>query len=144
MEIKTVCVAVDGSEVTKEVLDVVATEAQLPSVQRIAVACALPSAVAVADGVMNFPAGAVDEMAQVGKRILEDAEIQLANVSCKVETYLLRGRDAAETLTAFFEEQRCDLVIMGNRGLGGVKGYLGSVSRKVLLHAACPVLIVKG
>lgn len=144
MEIKTIGVAVDGSEVTAAVLDMAAAEAGLAGVERVAVACALPSAVAVADGVVNFPASAVDEMARTANSVLERAEKRLAEAPCTVETYLLRGRDTAETLTAFFEEQGCDLVVMGNRGLGGVKGYLGSVSRKVLLHAGCPVVIVKG
>lgn len=62
---------------------------------------------------------------------------------CTVETFVLRGRDVAETLSTFFREQRCGLVVMGSRGQGGVKGYMGSVSRKVLLNAACPV-VVKG
>ncbi len=144
MEIKTIGVAVDGSEVTEAVLDMVAAQSKLEGVERVAVACSMPSAIAAADGVVNFPASAVDEMAQTGKRVLADAEERLADAPCTVDTYLLRGRDAAETLTAFFEEQHCDLIVMGNRGLGGVKGYLGSVSRKVLLHASCPVVIVKG
>ncbi len=37
-----------------------------------------------------------------------------------------------------------DLVIVGSRGLGGVKEFmLGSVSHSVARHASVPVLIVK-
>ena len=37
-----------------------------------------------------------------------------------------------------------DLIIMGNRGLGMVKGLaFGSVSSYVLKHANCPVLVTK-
>jgi nucleotide-binding universal stress UspA family protein len=36
-----------------------------------------------------------------------------------------------------------DLVVVGSRGLGGVKGaVLGSVSHQVSLHATCPVVVV--
>lgn len=39
---------------------------------------------------------------------------------------------------------RAQLVVLGNRGLGGVQRVmLGSVSEHVLLHADCPVLIAK-
>lgn len=143
MDVKTIGVAVDGSAATESVLDVAEFVANHDGVERVAIACAMPSAVTVADGVMNFPAAAVDEMARTAQDLLERAEKRLADVPCAVETYLLRGHDIAETLTSFFETKQCDLVVMGNRGLGGVKGYLGSVSRKVLLCSSCPVLVVK-
>lgn len=143
MDIHTIGVAIDGSEASNAVLEMVSLQAQLEGVERVAVACALPSSLAVADGIVNFPASAVDQMTNVGKEVLTKAEEALSNVSCTVETYLLTGRDTAETLSAFFDEQNCDLLVIGNRGLGGVKGYLGSVSRKVLLHAKCPVVVVK-
>lgn len=39
---------------------------------------------------------------------------------------------------------RFDLVVIGSRGLGEVKGWLlGSVSRRVVRHARCPVLVIK-
>lgn len=43
---------------------------------------------------------------------------------------------AAEALDA-------DLIVLGSRGLRGVKGMLGSVSRNILAHSPCSVLIAK-
>jgi len=41
-------------------------------------------------------------------------------------------------------EQQCDLIIMGSRGLTGIKEFfLGSVSHYVVQRSSCPVLIVK-
>jgi nucleotide-binding universal stress UspA family protein len=42
------------------------------------------------------------------------------------------------------EHRGADLVVLGSRGLGGVRRLvLGSVSESVLTHAACSVLIVR-
>ncbi|MEM2981913.1 MAG: universal stress protein, partial [Candidatus Bathyarchaeia archaeon] len=42
------------------------------------------------------------------------------------------------------KEEKTDLIIIGSRGLSGVKRFLlGSVSNRVSHHAPCPVLIVR-
>ena len=42
------------------------------------------------------------------------------------------------------EEQGCDLIVMGSRGLGPLKGiFMGSVSSYMVSRSKCPVLIVK-
>ena len=44
----------------------------------------------------------------------------------------------------FAESNNIDLIIMGSRGLGVVKGVLlGSVSQYVVEQAKCPVMVVK-
>ena len=48
-----------------------------------------------------------------------------------------------EQIVAFADEHACDLIVMGSRGLGALRGILGSVSSHVLREAAVPVLIVK-
>jgi nucleotide-binding universal stress UspA family protein len=60
-----------------------------------------------------------------------------------VETFARQG-DAADAILDVAEEQHCDLVIVGNRGLTGAKRFLlGSVPSKVSHHAPCSVLIVR-
>lgn len=47
-------------------------------------------------------------------------------------------------IAAEAEKAGADLIVMGNRGLGTLKGLLlGSVSTYVVSHAGCSVLIVK-
>lgn len=43
----------------------------------------------------------------------------------------------------YVEDNACDLVVMGSRGLGGVRSILGSVSYSVLHNLDVPVTIVK-
>jgi nucleotide-binding universal stress UspA family protein len=41
-------------------------------------------------------------------------------------------------------EGDCDIIVIGSRGLGGIKEFLlGSTSHRVADEAPCPVLIVK-
>jgi nucleotide-binding universal stress UspA family protein len=59
------------------------------------------------------------------------------------ETHLRMGAVALE-IVALAEELGADLIVMGSRGLGGVRRVLmGSVSDSVVRHAHCPVMIVR-
>jgi nucleotide-binding universal stress UspA family protein len=59
------------------------------------------------------------------------------------ETHLTRGRPDTE-LVHLSEEIDAGLIVMGSRGLGGVRrALMGSVSDSVVRHAHCPVLVVR-
>jgi nucleotide-binding universal stress UspA family protein len=76
--------------------------------------------------------------------LLEHAreEAQGAGVA-EVETFARQG-DAADAIIDVAEEQHCDLVVVGNKGMTGAKRFLlGSVPNKVSHHAPCSVLIVR-
>ena len=61
----------------------------------------------------------------------------------KVESFLLQG-DPADKITEFASERGVDMIVMGSRGLGGIKQmFLGSVSRAVCNVAACTCVTVK-
>ena len=69
-------------------------------------------------------------------------EAQGAGVE-QVETFARQG-DAADAIIDVAEEQRSDLIVVGNRGMTGAKRFLlGSVPNKVSHHAPCSVLIVR-
>lgn len=56
---------------------------------------------------------------------------------------LLRG-DPASTIIRYSEDKGFDLIVMGSRGLSGIKGlFLGSVSYKVSKRAKASILITK-
>jgi len=53
------------------------------------------------------------------------------------------GNPAAE-IVELAEELGVGLVVVGSRGLGGVRrALMGSVSDSVVRHAHCPVLVVR-
>jgi nucleotide-binding universal stress UspA family protein len=73
---------------------------------------------------------------------LARADAQGAGVTA-VETFARQG-DAADAIIDVAEEQRTDLIVVGNRGMTGAKRFLlGSVPNKVSHHAPCSVLIVR-
>jgi nucleotide-binding universal stress UspA family protein len=76
--------------------------------------------------------------------LLEEAheDARIAGVT-QVETFARQG-DAADAILDVAEEQRSDLIVVGNRGMTGAKRFLlGSVPNKVSHHAPCSVLIVR-
>ena len=71
-----------------------------------------------------------------------EREAEQAGVT-NVETFARQG-DAADAILDVAEEQRSDLIVVGNRGMTGAKRFLlGSVPNKVSHHAPCSVLIVR-
>jgi nucleotide-binding universal stress UspA family protein len=61
----------------------------------------------------------------------------------EVETFACQG-DAADAVLDVAEEERTDLIVVGNKGMAGAKRFLlGSVPNKVSHHAPCSVLIVR-
>lgn len=76
--------------------------------------------------------------------LLEAAEREAEQAGViNVETFARQG-DAADAILDVAEEQRSDLIVVGNRGMTGAKRFLlGSVPNKVSHHAPCSVLIVR-
>ena len=77
-----------------------------------------------------------------------DATLQAAaepaqEAGVDVETFARQG-DPADAILDVAEEQRADLIVVGNKGMTGAKRFLlGSVPNKVSHHAPCSVLIVR-
>ena len=80
---------------------------------------------------------------ELGKNILSKCSEIAKNKGLIVNTVLLKGNPASIILD-FYRNEKYDLIIMGNRGLGEIKEViLGSVSSKILHNSSCPVLLIK-
>lgn len=74
--------------------------------------------------------------------VLEQATSRLSRVELPITTVSRLG-DAADVLIAVAAEIDADLIVIGNRGLTGVRRYLlGGVADRVAHHAPCGVHIV--
>jgi nucleotide-binding universal stress UspA family protein len=81
------------------------------------------------------------EKAQVRLDALEE---QFRRLGRPTSTHLRPG-DPASVLLDLVTEDGADLIAVGSSGMGAIERFLlGSVSTKVLQHAPCSVLIVKG
>ncbi len=77
-----------------------------------------------------------------GQAVLDSAKKILGSTTFKVHEELMEGSEA-EAILKIAENHRAELIVMGTRGFGAVKGMLvGSVSRKVIHLSTCPVMVV--
>lgn len=85
----------------------------------------------------------------------EDVDIEAQNMSKRLEKilkdekveYVLkseRSTDVPNAINENAEKENCEMIVIGNRGVGRVRGFLlGSVAEKVVSTSQRSVLIVK-
>ena len=92
----------------------------------------------------EFSLRAEQALRDEGTRILEDVASQLPHDIGPIHRRLERG-SPAEVVLSVTEQEKADLILIGSRGLGMIgEQALGSVSHRVVSHAACPTLVVRG
>jgi len=80
----------------------------------------------------------------IGRQILEGAKQAARNGGAKNVSSKLVSGSAADSILAAAKKEKADMIVLGTRGFGKLKGlFLGSVSHKVSVNAHCPVLTVK-
>ncbi|WP_425089854.1 universal stress protein [Stappia sp.] len=80
----------------------------------------------------------------LGDAIAEQAASRARELGAPDVTIRVMPGDYAKSILETAEEVGADLIVMGSRGLGGLKGLLlGSVSNKVVQHASCSVIAVR-
>jgi nucleotide-binding universal stress UspA family protein len=80
----------------------------------------------------------------VGQQVLDRAKGIAGKARAKKVTAFIVGGEPAAAILARAKREKADLVVIGSRGLGALKGLvLGSVSHKVAQLAKMPCLIVK-
>lgn len=85
-----------------------------------------------------------DRLQAQSEEILSDAKLQATEIGAPNVETLHRSGDAAAIILEVAEDQGADLIVMGSRGMGNVKGLLlGSVSHKVGQLSECSCITVK-
>ncbi len=105
--------------------------------------------VTVAPGSPSYDVGTPEVVEQLRKKaegILEDQVKKIEQAGGRVAEKHLRiaERYRAQQIVQVAEDIGAGLIVMGSRGLGGVRrALMGSVSDSVVRHAHCPVLVVR-
>ena len=146
---KPIVVGVDGSDASREALRWAAGEARLRSAPLVAVYVwsFIPPQPIGDPGLLAVPAGdfpgqlEAERDAASGALEAAVADAMAAVPGIEVEQKLVEG-DPGDALVA--ESGSAELVVVGTHGRSGIQAaLLGSVSRHVTTHAACPVVVVK-
>lgn len=142
VQVKTILVAVDGSEHSDKAVRYACAIGPLLGAEVILlhVVPMLVSATPYHDVTSDQP---FLELQHVGEEILSKAKNLAMSCSCPV-TDLIDHGDPARRILDITAERNVDLIIIGSRGISGLKRlFVGSISDKVASQAPCPVMIVR-
>lgn len=144
---KNILVPVDGSENSKRALEHAVAIAQGAKAQLILVYVA--NIVSVISNFDQIPSGSgyvteqvALDMEETGKGVLDSLVKEIPS-DVPVKRVFEVGSPGPAIL-AVAKKFNVDLIVMGSRGLGPLKGlFMGSVSSYIVSHSVCPILIVK-
>jgi nucleotide-binding universal stress UspA family protein len=141
-----IVVGTDGSETASKAVSEAAQLAASVGARLLVVSAFEPVAAArLRDEVRQAPA---DLQWMVNPREEVEATLRFAREQAEthgvtVESFARQG-DPADAILDVAEEQRADLIVIGNKGMTGAKRFLlGSVPNKISHHAPCSVLIIR-
>jgi nucleotide-binding universal stress UspA family protein len=133
-----VVVGIDGSARSSGALRWAAAEAGARDADLDVVHAWRDSAMAMAPAFAAIPDDATLEVS--GRVVLDTALADPALLEIRVHAYLVRDRPAPALIERASE---AGLLVVGTRGRSRVAGaLLGSVSRQLLHHAPCPVVVI--
>lgn len=138
--LKTILVALDGSEAAERVIQVL-QELQLQPATKIILSQVIPPPESDLELVADRPH--IQSQDVPYRQIEKQMESYQANLPGESELEIVTG-DPAEEIIRLANIYKADLIVIGSRGLTGVKRIIqGSVSSQVVEDAPCSVLVVK-
>lgn len=142
---ETIVVGTDGSETARAAVDhAVALAKTFGSKLHVAVGYKPPSQASMV-GAAEAPLAALPTDAEVRDAMEREVADQLRNAGdagVEPEVHYVVG-GGAHAILEVAEAQQADLIVVGSRGMAGVRRMLGSVPNNVAHHASCNVLIVE-
>lgn len=142
----SILVGYDGSELGKKALEKAVKLAEVdPSIEvHVVHAVQLPSpSLSEMEEFYKHQQEIADKYCEDGEKALQNVLEKYSSIPNKVSTFVAEGRPA-EVILEQADQRGCDTIVLGCRGLSGIKELvLGSVSHQVVQRASAMVLIVK-
>ncbi|CAK7027648.1 MAG: hypothetical protein PEGG_01148 [Paraeggerthella hongkongensis] len=143
MAVNNLLVAFDESEGGRRALDMAVSLAEVNPAVHIDIAYVVPIPLLDESQMASFKE-ILDMMISDGEDLLAEAVADVReDVAARIDSLLLTGTNPATEILKLVDQREYDLVVVGNRGLSGLKEYLGSVSHKILHGSKIPVLVAK-
>jgi nucleotide-binding universal stress UspA family protein len=146
--IKKILLATDGSETSRHAAEFCLDLKRQLADARVGVVAVEPSiegAHGLSPSTLSIPNPEAyqAELKAMADKWQQDTMELFKDAGFSVEAESGQG-DAAEEISRVAREQGYDLIIMGSHGRSGIRSlFVGSVARKVLYTAHCPVTVVK-
>lgn len=144
MSLSKVLVAYDGSDSSKRAIESALNIVSLDETVQLDIVNIIAIPDLEGEQVNNF-AGILEMMKEDANKVLQEAVnlVDASEATNPVNALLFKGVDPAAEIAKLYDTEDYDLLIVGSRGLSGLKEYLGSISHKLLGICQKPVLIVK-
>jgi nucleotide-binding universal stress UspA family protein len=130
-----ILLATDGSD-----------KAELAATAAAELAKSTASELQVAHVAAQYPyaRAAGEELPDVAQQVLDEQVSRLQQAGVTVAEAHVRVGPPAAVIVALAEHMGAQLIIMGSRGMGGIRrALMGSVSDSVVSHAHCAVMVVR-
>ncbi len=142
MALRNIFLAYDGSVHAKKALEMAKDIAELNEEIHVDIVNVVP--IPVLSGIdTSHLTEIIELMEDEAAKTLHEAQDLMEDVSEQISTYLLKGATPSTELLKMVDSRPYDLVIVGSRGLSGIREYMGSVSYRILHQSKVPVLVIE-
>ena len=137
--LKTILVALDSSDLSQRVIQSL-KELQIGQATKIIFSHVIPTSESDMEMVVDRPQTSEEPLY---RHIEKQLQVYQDQFTCETELEIVMGDPAVE-IVRLAHIYRTDLIVIGTRGLTGLKRIIeGSVSGQVVADAPCSVLVVK-
>lgn len=143
---RKIVVGIEGSGGAKAALKWAIQEAKFRHATIVVATAYSPSWVPVSPDFTYIPVDNFNVEEEVGRMQEQIADEVLEEIGAEKASikYVRKKGSPSDTLIAIAEAEDADMLVVGSRGRGGVRGLLlGSVSHQIAHHGSCPVVIVR-